>query len=192
MVDLSNRGIFCKSLYRLCAIIIAHAGHGNGYILNIFQKNIYFSLLFRNQSTINQKKQFQHASEAFFLSSFVPIERALPTGVLTEEHSQREGSPLAFSRSLLHLFDNRMFRCRSEHSFAGIGLGRIRISQSRLHTQQQFHRALEHIAVIVRCIVHSTAQPFVFVLIYTDNRCFKNSVFVHTTFSFQLRSNNLF
>ena len=71
----------------VCEYSIQRVGYINGYIFLILRKNIYFFVTLRGcQGTVDQQKQFQYTSEPLFLSAIVPINRALPAGILTEKN----------------------------------------------------------------------------------------------------------
>ena len=43
------------------------------------------------ESAVHQEDQLQHAAEALFPSAFDPGDRALPAGILAEDHAQGKG-----------------------------------------------------------------------------------------------------
>jgi hypothetical protein len=51
---------------------------------------------FLNKGTVNQGQKFQYTSETLLLLFLMPIDRTLPTGVLSEQYTQgkRRQSPL--------------------------------------------------------------------------------------------------
>ena len=109
-----------------------------------------YPLLF-SQSAVYQQDQFQNAAESLLLPLLLPLNHALPAGVLTEQNLQLKSGLSTFLAAPMGSC-RRPGQKRGETALCCIGLGFIDLFQHLFHQHQKLAETLKGLTASIRTV----------------------------------------